>query len=123
MKAKLVLAIIFLAMFGCSKSSDPAPSIVGTWKYVSTVKTSCTNAASNTTETCTTGCATITFNASGTYSTSTGISGTYTVSGSRVTLSASGLPATVTITSTSLTTVEDKDSISGCIRTTTYTRV
>lgn len=126
--SKLILLPIVLISFvlvNCSKSSDPAPSIVGTWLQTSMSTSGCTNTSLNIAEMpCTPACSTLVFTSTQFTNSLAGnnSSGTYTLSGNTIVFS-NGLPTTYTITATTLTLVTDISSISaGCKRTEKYTR-
>jgi hypothetical protein len=122
MKVKLFVFVLIVIQFGCSKSDTPAPAIVGSWKYASAIKTSCTISTDNSTDLCSSSCTIITFNSNGTF-TFPGTTGTYTITGNKIALSTTGnRKDTFSIVGTILTVVEDKDSFTGCIRTTTFVR-
>lgn len=84
----------------CSKKEDPAPSLIGSWKWVSDITTNCTDPADNGTYNCT-DCYILSFTAT-TFTFSFGsdsITGTYSTSGNNLTMTVTGsTPTTGTYT-------------------------
>ncbi len=117
--SRMGILLLLVSAIACSKKEDPAPSIVGTWKSSTEIKSNCTDPNDNGTQTCTTDCFTITFTAS-TFTLTIpglgGLNGNYTTSGSTLTLTVSGgspTSGTYALTATTLT-LTTTDSSSGC---------
>lgn len=122
----LVFALVISLgwMQSCSKSSSPAPSIVGTWKEISREYFNCPTATDNKVWTCGNYayCLTYTFNSNKTFTyvssannTSLG-GGTYVYAGGYLSLTYSSLGATATtilqatLSGTNLVTIQTGDS-------------
>jgi hypothetical protein len=129
----LVLSFLFVE---CSKNADPAPpSIIGTWKAISTSITGCNINTNNKAEiTCTSNCTQITFTNNNVTIIDTGsspITGSYTASSPTLTVTIPGqtLVYTFSVTATTLTLTYIPASLNGgantdpgCLATTKATR-
>ncbi len=134
---KKILSLFAVGLFllalvvSCKKDeTTPTSALVGSWKFLSSAKTLCTDPLDNYSEVCSTAdCGTLTITSTGTWSFAiTGgatMSGTYTATGNSITISETGIPTknnTYTIVGTTLTFVE-ADAGGGCTETTTFTKV
>lgn len=129
----LAAIVLFAMVISCSKDDPAAPSVVGTWKFISYVAASCTDPADEEDESCSgtlTECgslvltATTFTNTPGTLTGGSADTGTYAISGTTITITPNGGSAfsmTFSVTATTLT-VSSEDSGTGCTTTTTFTR-
>ena len=121
--------MLLIVVVSCKKD-DPAASnaLIGNWKFVSAVKTGCTDPNNNYSETCTTNCGTLAITASGWTFTQTGSpteSGTYTINGNQVTLTKPGGSTddyTYAIVGSSLTFTNTSGG-TGCVEVTTFSKI
>ncbi len=124
----LIVVLALLVQFGgCSKSADPAPSLVGTWRASTYLTSNCTNISNNVAQaSCTLGaaCPTIVITAT-TITSDTGVVG-YTVTGNTLTVDGTSTikSGTFILTATALTlTFPLGSNYAGCLNTITYIRV
>lgn len=129
-----ILVVVAGTLFTC-KSSDPAPSLAGTWKVSSYSVTGCTNSSDNIPDTpCGTSGTSVTIDCDTWVITSTQItvngistiSFDYTTSGSTMTFKVSGVTvatATYTVSATTLSITTDLGSSPGCKIVTNLTRL
>ena len=132
---KILSLFVLTALFSisCSKSSDPAPTLVGTWKQTTTQLIGCSPNTFDTTETSCTTCGTYVFTAT-TFALSSGTfsyTGTYTSTGTSISLnfdpgagSAFTLTGPYTLTASTLTMTFSYDQMgaTNCNRVSKYTK-
>ncbi|MBL7873599.1 MAG: lipocalin family protein [Cyclobacteriaceae bacterium] len=123
-----VMFSIILIIDGC-KQDDPSPSeqLIGSWKYVSTVSSGCTDPTDNGTHTCSIDCTVLEFTSTTVKITdSSSITYTYTISGSTLKVTVQGQIETYTlsISGKTLTLTEQATMDDGnCKDVSTYTKL
>jgi hypothetical protein len=129
LSASLIFALFFL-FTDCSKS-DPAPSIIGSWRAVNNAASGCTDPLQNlAATTCNASCETLVISSTQITITIPGSSATtvypYTVSGSTMTITtpSTTIVANFVVSSTTFTISTQATPANGnCLKTTNYSRI